>query len=265
MKSLFEDFIQEVQEMVNSDEQFIGLAISGSWVSDEVDEFSDLDLLIVCQPGRLPIAPEMRVFAESIGGLVSSFTGEHVGEPSMLICLYQLDRLVHVDFKFSTTEELRHRPYDSVIVWERDKSLTNTFASSDPTPISPEPQWIEDRFWTWIHYAALRLGRSELHDLVNFLGFIREMVLGPLALHAEGFPPFGVRKIERCLPEFASELQKAVASYDVESCFRATLSSIEIYRRLRVAYLDQIFANELAETASIGYLRDVAFRIHGLR
>ncbi len=265
MKSLFEDFIEKVRETVKGDERFVGLAVSGSWVSDEVDEFSDLDLLIVCQPGRLPTAPEMRVFAKSMAGLVSSFTGEHVGEPSLLICLYQLDRLVHVDFKFSAAEELRHRPYDSVIVWEQDKSLTNAFAGSGPTPIAPEPQWIEDRFWTWIHYAALRLGRSELHDLVNFLGFIREMVLGPLALHAEGFPPFGVRKIERYLPEFASELQNAVADYDVESCFRATLSSIEIYRRIRLAHLDQILANGLAETASTNYLRDVAFRIHGLR
>lgn len=265
MRNVFEEFIERVTDIVKSDDRFVGLAISGSWVSDEVDEFSDLDLLIVCQPGRLPVAPEMGVFAKSIGGLVSSFTGEHVGEPSLLICLYQLDRLVHVDFKFSVAEELRHRPYDSVIVWERDRSLTDSFARSEPTPVTPEPQWIEDRFWTWIHYAALRLGRSELHDLVNFLGFIREMVLGPLALHAEGFPPFGVRKIERYIPEFSSELQKALASYDVESCFRATLSSIEIYRQLRVAHLDLIVVNELAETTSIGYLKDVALRVHGLR
>ena len=264
MNRLLEKFVAEARKRVEDDERYSGLAISGSWVRDEVDEFSDLDLLIVCDGDALPDAEEMRSFAASIEGLVSSFTGEHVGEPNLLICLYQLERVIHVDFKFSMPEGLKCRPYDSVIVWEHNSSISDLFASSDPSPIAPDPQWIEDRFWTWIHYAAMRLGRSELHDLVNFLGFIRETVLGPLALHAAGYPPLGVRKIERYLPEFSAELQQVVASYDAESCFRSTLCSLEIYRKLRAVHLHEISINEQAEIASIGYLKNVASRVHGL-
>ena len=264
MKNEFESFVLKVSERVNSDERYTGLAISGSWVRDEIDEFSDLDLLVVCKQGHLPDATDMRVFVESFDGLISCFTGEHVGEPNLLICLYELDRLVHVDFKFSLPEELEHRAYNSVVVSEQNSAITRIFESSEPTPIKPDPQWIEDRFWTWVHYAALRLGRSELHDLVNFLGSIREMVLGPLALHAKGFPPFGVRKIEKYIPEFAAVLESAIPGYEVGSCYSATLSCIEIYRQLRAPYLDNISVNRIAEDASIEYLTDVARRVHNL-
>ena len=68
---------------------------------------------------------------------------------------------------------------------------------------------------------------------MGFLGFIREQVLGPLALHDGGFLPFGVRKIEKYLPDFSYRLQKTVPDYEVNSCYLAVLASIEIYRELR--------------------------------
>ncbi|NRS94850.1 hypothetical protein DFH40_002566 [Clostridium beijerinckii] len=37
--------------------------------------------------------------AESLGTLLSAFTGEHVGEPRLLICLCEPE-LLHVDLKF---------------------------------------------------------------------------------------------------------------------------------------------------------------------
>ncbi|EMY71326.1 hypothetical protein [Leptospira vanthielii] len=30
-------------------------------------------------------------------------------------------------------------------------------------------QWIEDRFWVWIHYAATELGRGEFFEAIDFL------------------------------------------------------------------------------------------------
>ena len=42
---------------------------------------------------------ERRTIAESCGGLLAAFTGEHVGEPRLLICLYG-PPLAHVNLKF---------------------------------------------------------------------------------------------------------------------------------------------------------------------
>lgn len=265
MNHEFERFVTRTTEALEKDSRFVGLAISGSWASNEIDEFSDLDLVLCCANGEVPDLTGMREVAASLGSLVSSFTGEHVGEPTLLICLFDEGRTIHVDLKFESLENLRNRPYDPVVVWEKESALSDLLARSDAIPIAPNPQWIEDRFWTWVHYAALRLGRAELFELVGFLGFIREQVLGPLALHAEGFPPFGVRKIEKYLPDFSCRLQGTIPEYDINSCYVAILASIDIYRELRSKEPDGVIVNEQAETASVCYLKEVALKTHNLK
>lgn len=257
MKEVFRQFVDSTVETLKSDSRFIGLAIAGSWVRDEIDKFSDLDMVIVCADSSIPDPQEMQSFADKLGDVVSSFTGEHVGEPSLLICLYK-DPLMHVDLKFSTDSELLKRPYDPVVVWERESVVSDIIAEVQATPAVPDLQWIEDRFWTWVHYGALRMGRSELFELVGFLGFIREHVLGPLALHAAGFPPYGVRRIEQYIPEFVVRLEKTVPAYDLASCYSALLVSIEIYKELRGELLGSVVPNTIAESESMKFLNRVA-------
>ncbi|MDJ0792748.1 MAG: aminoglycoside 6-adenylyltransferase [Woeseiaceae bacterium] len=265
MNHEFERFVGRTTGVLEKDSRFVGLAIAGSWASNEIDEFSDLDLVLCCANGEIPGLAGMRDVAASLGSLISSFSGEHVGEPTLLICLFDEGRMIHVDLKFESLEGLCNRPYDPVVVWERDSVVSDHLASFDANPIAPDPQWIEDRFWTWVHYAALRLGRAELFELVGFLGFIREQVLGPLALHAGGFPPFGVRKIEKYLPDFSHRLQKTVPEYDANRCYIAILASIDIYRELRAKVPGGVIVNEQAETASICYLKEVALKTHTLK
>jgi hypothetical protein len=47
-------------------------------------------------------------FAGALGPLLSAFTGDHVGEPRLLICLYG-PPLLHVDLKFVTPADLAER------------------------------------------------------------------------------------------------------------------------------------------------------------
>lgn len=49
-----------------------------------------------------------RELAGTLGHLLHAFTGEHVGEPRLLICLYGPE-LLHVDLKFVTLEMLTQR------------------------------------------------------------------------------------------------------------------------------------------------------------
>jgi hypothetical protein len=53
-----------------------------------------------------------------MGNLLAAFTGEHVGEPRLLICLFA-DPLMHVDLKFISLGQLSSRVEDPVILWER--------------------------------------------------------------------------------------------------------------------------------------------------
>ncbi len=73
---------------------------SGIVVMGSMDEFSDIDLVLVIDPPTIDdVMHERTMIASRLGRLVAAFTGEHVGEPRLLICLYD-DPVLHVDFKF---------------------------------------------------------------------------------------------------------------------------------------------------------------------
>jgi hypothetical protein len=100
-----QDFAQRVLRSVKEEPAIIGLAVAGSWISSEIDEYSDLDLILFTID-KLQGRDKMLSYAEKFGKLLSGFTGEHVGEPRLFICLYD-DPLIHVDLKFLTPPEIQ--------------------------------------------------------------------------------------------------------------------------------------------------------------
>lgn len=146
---------------LQTDERLLGVAIAGSYLRGEMDEYSDLDLILVVNDGHYQnLFQQRQIFASQLGSLLAAFTGEHVGEPRVLICLYD-NPLVHVDLKFLllqafTTDLIE----DPVVLWEQENLLTTAIANN-PCHYPPiDLQWIEDRFWVWVHYCAARLGRG---------------------------------------------------------------------------------------------------------
>jgi predicted nucleotidyltransferase len=95
------EFADKTAQILKDDKNVIGLAVAGSWLTNEIDEFSDLDLILVTQNKVSGDKQKMLDYAKRFGQLLSGFTGEHVGEPRVLICLYD-NPLLHVDIKFLT-------------------------------------------------------------------------------------------------------------------------------------------------------------------
>ncbi len=224
-----------------------------------MDEFSDLDLVIAVEPAVYSdVMAGRHTIAASLGHLLAAFTGEHVGEPRLLICLYN-DPLLHVDLKFVLLEDVAQRVEDPVVLWQRDGRLAEALTRGIAKSPVPDPQWIEERFWVWVHYAAAKIGRGELFEAIDFLSFLRTTVLGPLGLSRAGGCPVGVRKIEMVAPEFGRELRRTIASYDAVECLRAVRSCVELYRTVRS---DSNGAEDgcPAETAAMEYLSKVEQR-----
>ena len=74
-----------------------------------MDEFSHLDLVIVTDPGRhASVIQELNAIAHSLGPCLTSFPGDHLGGPNLLICLFE-DPLLHVDLKFVTLDDFSQR------------------------------------------------------------------------------------------------------------------------------------------------------------
>lgn len=253
------NFLDRTLDYIKNDARMLGLAVAGSCITNTMDEFSDLDFVVVVSEAHYEqVMLERSKIANSLGHLLVSFTGEHVGEPRLLICLYD-HPLLHVDLKFVTRSDFQKRIEDPVILWERESVISDEIKKSRPKHPMPDLQWIEDRFWVWIHYMAVKLGRGELFEVIDCLTFIRVIAFGPLSLVTHGQLPRGVRRLEIFAPMESMELKATVATHDRNSCIEAVRASIAFYRKLRVSHSDLTitFRNE-AERVAIEYFEKVA-------
>jgi hypothetical protein len=255
-------FLDDALAVLSGDSRLVGVAAGGSFIGDAMDEFSDLDLVVAVEPSQhAAVLAGARELAERLGSLLEAFTGDHVGEPRLLICLYG-PPLLHVDLKFVALPDVAQRVEDPVILWQRDGRMSAALADGEARYPPPDRRWIEDRFWIWVHYAAVKVGRGELFEAIEFLSFLRVTVLGPLALQAAGARPSGVRRIESAAPRFAEQLKRTLAGHDAGECVAALRAAIDLYRTLRGGGDE---APGQAEQSAVAYLDEIAAKLSPAR
>ncbi|PCJ14905.1 MAG: oxalate:formate antiporter [Candidatus Cloacimonadota bacterium] len=226
-------FINTTINQLSLDSRILGISLAGSIATGSADQFSDIDFVISVDPNSYDEVLEDKVnIVSSIALFLTGFTGEHVGDKRLLICLYD-SPLLHVDFKFVSLNDVPNETSNSCLIWQRDTRFGEALSKIRVIPQSIDFQWIEDRFWIWIHYVGTKVARGEKFEVLEFLSFIRTNVLVPLGLFEAGQSGFGVRKLEFLAPEFAQELKETVASYDQKSLESAVKSCIRIYINLR--------------------------------
>lgn len=252
------NFINKSIEILKDDSRILGVAAGGSYISGEMDEFSDIDLVIAVVDSDFEAVMKDRFkIIEKLGRVLSAFTGEHVGEPRLVICLYG-PPLLHVDFKFVSIKDIHVRVEDPVILWERDNAITDGLRLGEAKFPLPSLQWIEDRFWVWVHYGATKIGRNEIFEAIESISFMRQVVIGPLILMKNGKLPRGVRKVEFDAPEDIPHLIETIPTYSVQSCIEALQVIINLYIDLRrIHATDELIKRTEAEKYSKDYLNEV--------
>ena len=227
------EFLLSSTEILKKDERILGVAAGGSFILNNTDEYSDLDLVIVVDPPMYTdVFKDRKLIAQNLGSLLESFTGEHVGEPRLLICLYG-PPLLHVDLKFISLNDIHNRVEDPIIIWERDSILTDIISKTKSKYPVPDIEWIENRFWVWIHYIAGKIGRGELFEAIESLSFLRSYVFGPLILLKNNTRPQGVRKIEKYAGDYSERLKLTIALHNLKSCMESLKAAITLYEDLR--------------------------------
>lgn len=256
---IHQNFIDQSIQVFQNDFRIVGVAVGGSYITKSMDEFSDIDLVIaISQEHRKQVMEERYEIARKLGNLLSAFTGEHVDEPRLLICLYG-PPLLHVDLKFVALDDISNRVEDPIILWERDSLVSNQLKLGEAKFPIPNLQWIEDRFWVWIHYGATKIGRREIFEIIEFISYMRQVVIGPLILMKNGKLPRGVRRIEFDAPEELPLLVNTIPSYDIQSCIKALQVIIELYLDLREYHAKgNLIKNYQAERYSVEYLNEIA-------
>ena len=255
--------IDMVLRFAENDNRIVGLALGGSYITNSMDEFSDLDFIVVTKSESYEEIMEERFrIVKNFGKLLTAFTGEHVGESRLIICLYD-SPILHVDFKFVSVDDVSQRIENPAILYELDDCLTEAFAKEIAVFPTPDLQWIEDRFWVWIHYAATKIARNELFEVIHFLSFLRQVVISPLIQMKNGILPRGVRKIEIDIPSEIDTLNKTVATHDISSCISAVQASIDLYIELREHHAYVSFhKNNKAEEIAIGFFMEIANKLN---
>ena len=243
-----------------ADPRIVGIIVGGSGAAGAMDEFSDLDFVVVCRDEHQPeLLRNAAAFAAQLGPLLSSFTAEHVREPRLLMCLYG-PPLLHVDLKFVADRDLDLRVEDGRILWQRDGALDAAFRRASAVWPVADPQWIEDRFWTWIHIGAAKIGRGELFACLEELAFLRRTVFAPLIALSRGHRANGVRRIEKVAPDLVPALAATIGDYTARGCINAMYASVSLYQQLRGEPPD-VEVRAGAESASLAYIAEVKARL----
>jgi predicted nucleotidyltransferase len=255
-------FLRAAMGRLREDARLVGVAAGGSYLTGTMDEFSDIDLVVAVEPAAYrEVMEDRHTIAASLGPLLSAFTGEHVGEPRVLICLYG-PPLLHVDLKFVALADAAQRVEDPAVLWERDGRLTAALGVGVARFPVRDLQWLEDRFWVWVHYGAAKIGRGELFETLDVLAFLRAQVLGPLVLQTVDARPSGVRRVEKAAPGWAREMQATVARYEPRSCAVALRAAAQMYRALRgAAASPALVVRKEAEAAAMASLDGILARI----
>lgn len=235
-------FAERIRKIVKEDASVIGLAVAGSWLTNEMDEFSDLDLILVTKETVTDDKERMLGYASQFGQLLTAFTGEHVGEPRLLICLYD-NPLLHVDIKFMTIPEMDTLIETPVILHDTGGQLQLKIGQTEPRFPYPDYQWIEDRFWIWIHYTLVKIARGEYFETLDSLAYLRKMIFGPLLHIRNGHLPKGVRRVETALDTADLErLRSILAGDDKSSLIDAVQNAVKLYSDLRM----ELYGREIA-------------------
>jgi hypothetical protein len=145
-----------------------------------------------------------------------------------------------VDIKFLTLDEFHTRVETPAILLDKEGALQTALNQSTPKFPYPDFQWIEDRFWTWIHYTLLKIGRGEYLEAFDFLGYLRMMVLGPLLHIKSGNLPRGVRKVETLIQEEdLNQLKLTIPEYNKQSLLESLGHAVTLYKKLRSALFEE--------------------------
>lgn len=256
LPDLHRSFAEQLKLKFQADPRIHSLLAGGSLVHGGFDKYSDLDFVVVVDPLYYDeILAQRIVLAGTLGHLLHAFTGEHVGEPRLLICLYGPE-LLHVDLKFVTLEMLTQRVEEPAVLFTRDNlALEHQLAKFSAHWPNMTPEWFESRAWIWLHYAVVKLGRGELFEAIGMLSFFREQVLGPMLFRRANLPQRGVRRIEFLSIDPDGLLISTVATHDRDSVGMAIRKAVDAYITLRADALPENIADDAAHCALLAMLK----------
>jgi predicted nucleotidyltransferase len=244
--------------LLRADPRVTSVVISGSAVTGGIDEWSDLDLVVfVADDREKEIWEEHFEIVARLGkNFLAAFRGDHVGEPRVLICLYD-DPLLHVDVKFMAHKDAGTLHYPAEVLWSRGDPPSLPGPDSSRTF---DVQWCANRLSTWAHYIGVKIERGELFEALNSIEYLRTRVLCPLIALEQGVAPRGTRRIEETRSPRLESLARTVCGYDRKALLAATQEAFALAWSLLDGH-PAVERNRTAERRTTAFLDEVSARM----
>lgn len=215
-----------------------GVFLSGSAAKGEMDQYSDIDLGIVCLDEHIREKIWSERFQWNFDSWFHRMDADHI-KSYFVIYLFEPD--IHVDLNFYTYKDLPGEFGAPYVIIEDKAGKLPSWAKSTNRKNQIQPDWNnvdheQERFWTWAHYTWAHCARGELYDCASFIKDIRSIIeLWYARLNGEAF--FNSRKLERRLGDkFRLEMQKCFPAPDREQIKIALLQLIELEQK----YIEKI-------------------------
>jgi predicted nucleotidyltransferase len=249
-----QSFLNGALPVLQSDARVQAVVVSGSAVTGGVDVWSDLDLVVLVEDAaEAALTGEHFAIVERMGTLLQAFRADHLGEPRLLICLYDTP-LLHVDVKFLAYKDVHTLRYAAEVLWARSvrPDLPGPGAAREFNV-----QWCADRLPGWAHYLGIKIGRGELFEALNSLDFLRTRVLAPLIALEAGTPPRGLRRLEETKSPRLASLARTTCAYDRAAIAAASGEAIELASSLLDVVGPNVNRNRHAEHRATTFLNEV--------
>jgi predicted nucleotidyltransferase len=248
-----EVIVQACVHWARHDRRVRALLLKGSLARGEADERSDVDFVIVAQPGRLgELWADRRTIAEGLGGWLGGFDEVAWQAPHTFIGFY--DGPMKVDFFFQEAEP-------AVDPWLRDgfRALVDPDGLADvlrealaAEPPLPDLTDFDVHAWDWLWAVHVKLRRPGQEWLVymELVKFVETMLLTAFGVLAPE-PWRGVLRLDERLPPDAQDalrraLPKGPDEAELRPALRAALDSYVALRPRLAAERGMPLADQLA-------------------
>lgn len=150
------------------------------------------------------------------------------------------------------------RVEDPAVLWEEGNLLSAAVRANPRRYPDADPQWVEDRFWIWVHYVGGKIRRGEVLETLDSFAWMRSLGLAPLVRALHGAPSRGCRFREKVDPTWARRLAELRPRNNERAGLKECLeANVAIYRELRALLPQPVERRAEAEAAVEQYLRTV--------
>lgn len=232
--------LEAARRWAQSEPRVRALLVKGSLGRGQADELSDIDLIIVSEPGqRDALWRDRRALPEALGQPVAVFKEAPWHSPYIAIAIFEGPLKVDLTFEDGDVPPDEGLAVGYLVLMDRgsvERRLRSRLASFSPPPFRAEDlAELDGHAWDWIWWLYVKLARGERWLVYLELPKLLETIVIQAHNVLAGAPGSGTYGLHRRLSEsVAAEMAAALPRRPApQELHRSLLALVALYARAR--------------------------------